>query len=208
LDIVGAKHVDKFKKDLEYSVFKKILYRQNEFADHIQLQNKTHLDYFYLEDGKQKESPRKFKLDKINERMSPKKANDEDMHAPAFYTSFNFNKLFSSRRYSDTDPKHKAKKISNETSKESLMSIALNKDEERLVGFSHSWCPIEKKVKQEKTVSQRISPFRHQMYFLYLFSNIEAPLIDQKYFRDTAKEKQRINKEYRTFRLSLGKKVK
>jgi hypothetical protein len=38
-----------------------------------------------------------------------------------------------------------------------------NEAEERLVGLSHSWNPIEKKVKQEKIISRRISPFKHQM---------------------------------------------
>lgn len=104
------KHADNFKKALEFSVSKKVLYRQHELAEHIGLQNKTHMDYFYIEDGKQKESPRKFKLEKINSKMSPKKAKNEG-NVPAFYTTFNFNKMLSSRRYStNSTPKQDIKK--------------------------------------------------------------------------------------------------
>jgi hypothetical protein len=36
--------------------------------------------------------------------------------------------------------------------------------EEKIVGISHSWNPIEKKVNQEKSLSKKISPFKHEMY--------------------------------------------
>jgi len=52
LEIVTPKHADKFRKALEGSVSMKILYRQHELAEHIDLQNRTHMDYFYLDNGK------------------------------------------------------------------------------------------------------------------------------------------------------------
>jgi hypothetical protein len=40
------------------------------------------------------------KLDKINEIVLPHTARDTTDHAPAFYTTFNFNKMLS-KRYGD-----------------------------------------------------------------------------------------------------------
>ena len=74
--------------------------------------------------------------------MSPKKVQISEDHISPFYTTFNFNKMFSSRRYSSTStPKYEVNKT-NESSDESLMNLTLDHNEERLVGISHSWNPI------------------------------------------------------------------
>lgn len=46
------------------------------------------------------------------------------------------------------------------------------------------------------------------MYKSVYLRNISEPLIDQQFFKDVAKEQRRINKEFRSIRLSLGKKPK
>lgn len=51
LEIIGAKAVDRFKEVLEVSLSKKVLYRQSEFADQVDFQNRTNLNYFYTNDG-------------------------------------------------------------------------------------------------------------------------------------------------------------
>ena len=66
------------------------------------------------EDDKPKESPRKFKLEKLNEKMSPKQKKDESSHAPPYYTCFNFNKM-ANKRYADTSPKTEKRKKVNES---------------------------------------------------------------------------------------------
>lgn len=198
LEILGAKNVEKFRETLENSVSKKILYRQHEFAEHIEFENRANLTYFYLEGEQSSKPPRKLRLDRINETMAPRSARDSRSHAPAFYTTFNFNKMLTSRRY-PTTKKDSLRKTTHESSSETIVETHMDEQEEKLVGISHSWNPIERKVRQERMVSRKISPFKHQI-------NIEQPLIDQQFFRDVAKEQRRINKEFRTVRLSLGKK--
>jgi CRP-like cAMP-binding protein len=51
LEIIGPKTVDKFKEILEFSLSKKVLYRQHEFAEQVDFQNRTNLNYFYLDEG-------------------------------------------------------------------------------------------------------------------------------------------------------------
>lgn len=76
-----------------------MLYRQKELAAHIHFQNTTNLNYFFLDDPKTKDNPRKFKLKKINELIKAKTARDNASHAPPFYTAANFNKMLERRRY-------------------------------------------------------------------------------------------------------------
>lgn len=47
------KAVDKFKEVLEVSLSKKVLYRQSEFADQVDFQNRNNLTYFYTNEGNQ-----------------------------------------------------------------------------------------------------------------------------------------------------------
>lgn len=42
-------------KIMKNSMRKKILYRQNQYASNINLENKNNLDYFYFEGNKSKE---------------------------------------------------------------------------------------------------------------------------------------------------------
>lgn len=63
-----------FEKELRDLVRRKVLYRQSQYANSIHLENNNNLDYFYLEDGKEKESPRKFKITKFNNIIESKKS--------------------------------------------------------------------------------------------------------------------------------------
>ena len=59
---------------MEKSLRKVILYRQNEYAQKVNWENKQNLDYFYYENDKVKESPRKYKLEKINNKIGEMKS--------------------------------------------------------------------------------------------------------------------------------------
>ena len=61
-EVIGTKNLASFMKVLKNSIRKKVLYRQNQYASNIILENKNHMDYFYYEGDKEKDSPRKFKL--------------------------------------------------------------------------------------------------------------------------------------------------
>ena len=55
---------------LEKSLRKVILYRQNEYAEKVINENKKNMNYFYYEsNNKVKNSPRKYKIDKINNQL-------------------------------------------------------------------------------------------------------------------------------------------
>ena len=55
---------------LEKSLRKVILYRQNEYAKKVINENKKNMNYFYYEsNNKVKNSPRKYKIDKINNQL-------------------------------------------------------------------------------------------------------------------------------------------
>lgn len=51
---------------------KKVLYRQSQYANSIQFENNNNMNYFYFEDGKEKESPRKYRINKINKHIESK----------------------------------------------------------------------------------------------------------------------------------------
>ena len=61
-ELLGSKFIEEFYEHLEKSLKKVILYHQNEYAEKVNLENRHNLDYFYYEDNKSKESPRKYKL--------------------------------------------------------------------------------------------------------------------------------------------------
>ena len=49
MDIVGAKLISKFLSLLQKSLSKKVLYRQEEFADKVSFQNRSNMNYFYID---------------------------------------------------------------------------------------------------------------------------------------------------------------
>ena len=73
--------------------------------------------------------------------------------------------------------------------------------EERLMGLSHSWKPMKKKVGQQMKVMEKISKKRHTI-------NLLQPLIEQEYFTFVDKEQRRINRQHKMFKQSLGKRIK
>lgn len=70
----------------------------------------------------------------------------------------------------------------------------------------HSWKPFEGEA--EPKIKSSRSTIRQHMYIVIDFRNIDDPLIDQEFFKSVAKKHQMLNKEFRTLRLSLGKKKK
>lgn len=70
-----------------------------------------------------------------------------------------------SKRYSTIDKKVSHKSTNNESSAENLpvAEFEYNRAEEKVVDMSHTWDPIERKVKQEGKLSKRLSPFKHKM---------------------------------------------
>ena len=80
----------------------------------MHFQNTANLNYFYLEDGKGDKSPKRVKLDRINQRVEPKiaKEGSDITPTPAYFTTFNFNKMFS-KRYSTIDKKTTTKSTHN-----------------------------------------------------------------------------------------------
>ena len=74
---------------------KKILYRQEKLADLVHLENQNNMDYFYIEEDEKKieSSVNKFKINKVNNVISPEKPQKNVAKHPAFYNTFNFTKL-------------------------------------------------------------------------------------------------------------------
>ena len=110
-DLLGPKIIDIFRMELKASLNKKILYRQSQYASTITLQNKSSMNYFYLQDGKEKESPRKFRITKMNAFLD---YNKKDSQSPpsspnktALYTSQNFNKLIREEKNPHSDSNQK-----------------------------------------------------------------------------------------------------
>lgn len=117
-ELLGSKFIEEFYEHLEKSLKKFILYHQNEYAEKVNLENRHNLDYFYYEDNKSKESPRKYKLEKINnkfndtkpapmftktlhENSKPSQPFENDTIKP-YYTTFNFHKLVKTERLTHT----------------------------------------------------------------------------------------------------------
>ena len=63
--------MDQFNLQIKNQIKKKLLYRQNQYANNVQLENNKNLDYFYYDGQKEKDSPRKFNIIKINSKISP-----------------------------------------------------------------------------------------------------------------------------------------
>jgi hypothetical protein len=47
-----------------------VLYRQDKFATAVNMENKNNLNYFYYEGDKTLPTPRKYKIQKFNERIA------------------------------------------------------------------------------------------------------------------------------------------
>ena len=124
---MSQKYLSAFMKVLKNSIRKKVLYRQSQYATNINFENKNNMDYFYYEGDQEKESPRKVKLSKVNNKIQSKDIEEKKANVPAFYTSFNFHKLVS---------KNKEKKEKTEISETESKQ---DPTERRLMDISHTW---------------------------------------------------------------------
>jgi hypothetical protein len=62
--------VSAFLKAIKTSIKDKIKYRQASYAKAMSLENKNNLKYFYYEGDQSLPTPRKYKIKKINEKIS------------------------------------------------------------------------------------------------------------------------------------------
>ena len=98
-EIIGLKHMPAFLEELKRSSKNKVLYRQSQYANTIHFENKSNLDYFYYEGEEEKKGDKRFRITKFNKLITPEKRKAESSKVPskfptpAFFTSFNFNKM-------------------------------------------------------------------------------------------------------------------
>lgn len=88
------------------------------------------MNYFYIDKEKEKESPKRIKLEKINQKLTYKMGKDNSDHAPPTFTTLNFNKMHHKKHANSerAEINHRRKDDEHESSSESLNSVTYNKE--------------------------------------------------------------------------------